>query len=73
MSPALQSVVDKNKEMLREVLESSKQNMRYHIAEALQAKNKSFFEKRESNQSHVRVLSTEHSIQEDLMLLAGGP
>ena len=49
MSAGLQSAVERNKEKLFEVLESSKQNMRYHIAEALQAKNKSFFEKRESN------------------------
>ena len=73
MSAGLQSAIEKNKEVLREVLESSKQNMRYHIAEALQAKNRSFFEKRESNQSHVRVLSSEQSLQEDLMLLSGGP
>ncbi len=33
------TVVKEHKDMLRDVLESSKRNMQYHISEAISAKN----------------------------------
>jgi hypothetical protein len=35
---SINSVIEKNKDVLREVYESSKRNMRYHIAEAIASK-----------------------------------